>query len=97
MKAVQKVSFASALSRRGNRTILRVEAHHSALQAIFSSMSASSPSRNSNSGEQLSKEQAAALSSKLDELFGQDVASEALARAGQIQRNEKGEVCVSVC
>lgn len=72
--------------------VLRVKAYRAALQALFNSISGSSSS--ADSGGQLSEEHAGKLSSRLDELLGEDVAGEALAQAGQVRRNEKGEVRV---
>lgn len=58
---------------------LRIKAYRVALQALLDTVSASSPPSDATGGQ-------------LSELFGEHVAGEALAQAGQVQRNAKGEV-----
>lgn len=83
--------------RRSNRMILRDKSYCAALQALVNSIKTPSMSSSADSGNKLSTEQAEKISSKLDELLGNDVAGQALAEASQVKRNEKGVVCSLTC
>lgn len=74
--------------------VLRPKSYGAALQALYNSVATSSASSSEGSGNKPSAEQARNISTRLDELLGNDVAGQALADAGSVKRNEKGEVRV---